>query len=124
MRLSISLVISVLLVFCSFSIADPALRGLQQVDIPNVVIDGFNDVDECYEALETADEDGDRLIDAEEYVTVVQELAPPGSYDHVESFAELPFVLQTTFGILACLCRESAGDDACCVGSNAHCWRK
>ena len=117
MRLFQRLIISVLFL-CSFAVSEQ-LRGLQDVNIPNVVIDGFNDVDECYSALENADEDGDRLIDAEEYVSVVQELAPPGSYDDVESFADLPFVLQTTFGILACLCRTDPNDDTCCVGSNA-----
>ena len=118
-RLPLEVLLS-LLFFCSFSIAEQQLRSLADVNVPNnVVIDGFNDVDECYSALESADENGDRLIDSEEYVTVVQELSPPGTYDDVDSFADLPLGLKSTFSVLACLCRTNPSDDACCVGSNA-----
>ena len=87
------------------------------------IIDGFVDPAACYGALEAADANVDRIVDAEEYVTFVQllgeEQGAKNFLDDVDAFAELPLVLQSNFNILACLCQDDLKDDSCCVGNNA-----
>jgi hypothetical protein len=87
-------------------------------DIVNV--GGFLDTQECYDALIEADVNNDRRVTADEYVTVVQIMGPPGFLENVTDFAELPFRIKTTFNALACLCTRSGGASDCCIGDNAH----
>eukprot|EP00934_Nitzschia_sp_Nitz4_P003763 Nitzschia sp. Nitz4//scaffold95_size97785//55561//58838//NITZ4_004671-RA/size97785-augustus-gene-0.108-mRNA-1//-1//CDS//3329560484//3753//frame0 len=86
-------------------------------DLASVV--GFVDPATCYPALETADANRDHIVTSEEYVTYVKLMGPDGYLDGIETFAELPLILQVNFNVLACLCQSSTGDDSCCVGPNA-----
>ena len=85
-----------------------------------VDVTGFLDTQECYDALIEADVNNDRRVTADEYVTVVQIMGPPGFLENVTDFADLPFRIKTTFNALACLCTRSGGASDCCVGDNAH----
>eukprot|EP00542_Grammatophora_oceanica_P016485 CAMPEP_0194026742 /NCGR_PEP_ID=MMETSP0009_2-20130614/1028_1 /TAXON_ID=210454 /ORGANISM="Grammatophora oceanica, Strain CCMP 410" /LENGTH=1050 /DNA_ID=CAMNT_0038665585 /DNA_START=215 /DNA_END=3367 /DNA_ORIENTATION=+ len=76
----------------------------------------FVDTDSCYAAMLDADVDGDRALSGDEYVTMVQDLGPPGFMDDVTGFDDMPLALQGTFNSLACMC---SGVD-CCVGDNAQ----
>lgn len=87
-------------------------RSLQQVV-------GFVDPAVCYPALVNADANGNGVVDAEEYVTFVQDLGPSGFLDGITSFQDLPLVLQSNFNFLACLCQTDPNNNACCVGDNA-----
>ena len=82
-------------------------------------IDGFVNVGQCYDALASADSDGDGKLTVQEFPTFLQQLGPPGFLDDVTGFGQLPLTLQTNFHLLACLCTQT-GDDDCCVGANAH----
>jgi hypothetical protein len=81
---------------------------------------GFVDTDECHAALFEADADGNRRIVGDEYVTVIQLLAPPGFIDDAESFDDLPRILKQSFNLLSCLCSIGSTDEDCCIGDNAH----
>lgn len=84
-------------------------------------VTGFLDTQECYDALIEADEPPpDRRITADEYVTVVKLMGPPGFLEGVTDFSDLPFRLKTTFNALACLCTRAGGASDCCIGDNAH----
>jgi cell division septation protein DedD len=84
-------------------------------------VGGFVDVEACYDALQTADDNPrDGRVGADEYVTFVQELGPPGVFDDIESYQELPLRIQTTFILLACLCESAGEGQDCCIGENAH----
>lgn len=87
-------------------------RSLQQVV-------GFVDPEVCYPALVNADANGNGVVDADEYVTFVQELGPSGFLEGVTSFQDLPLVLQSNFNFLACLCQTDPDNNACCVGDSA-----
>ena len=80
------------------------------------------DVEKCYAALQTADNNPrDERVVADEYVTFVQEMAPPGGFfDDAEVFQDLPLRLQTNFILLACLCEGAGEGENCCVGDQAH----
>eukprot|EP00980_Cylindrotheca_fusiformis_P030859 scaffold25535_cov117-Cylindrotheca_fusiformis.AAC.2 len=70
----------------------------------------------CYDALFVADEDGDRNINREEYVSFVEALGGPG----VSSFNDLPIVFKSSFSVLACRCVDEPGAQPdCCVGGKA-----
>ncbi|KAL3930001.1 MAG: hypothetical protein SGARI_004609, partial [Bacillariaceae sp.] len=62
--------------------------------------------------------EGDRRMDAEDYVTFVQLYGPDGFLEDIDAFADLPLILQSNFNILACLCQQNSADE-CCVGDNA-----
>ena len=80
----------------------------------------FVDTQECYDALIQADVNNDRRVTADEYVTVLQILGPPGFLENVTDFAELPYRIKTTFNALACLCTRQGETNDCCLGDNAH----
>ena len=85
-----------------------------------LVVNGFVDVQACYAALQAADTNtSDRFINADEYVTFVQQLGPSGFLASDRVFSDLPLILRANFNVLACLC-ETNGDNACCTGSNAR----
>jgi hypothetical protein len=88
-----------------------------------VVVDGFVDTEACYTAMESAvikkaTETGDRGMDAESYVSFVQQYGPTDFLVNVTEFSELPLSLQSNFYTLACLCQTNSSD-ACCEGTNA-----
>mmetsp|Transcript_18844 Transcript_18844/g.45534 ORF Transcript_18844/g.45534 Transcript_18844/m.45534 type:complete len:858 (-) Transcript_18844:141-2714(-) len=72
----------------------------------------------CFNNLYLSDADGDSRVDAEEYVTFVK-LEGPTDFleDDVNTFQQLPLMLQSNFFTLACFC--TSGPD-CCQGDNAH----
>jgi hypothetical protein len=84
-----------------------------------LIINGFADPEACYDALEEADDDGDRRISPDEYALFVQALGPDNFLNNRQNFAELPLVVQSNFNILACLCQDDPDDDTCCLGNNA-----
>ena len=72
----------------------------------------------CYDALYMADENKDRSVDREEYLSFVQILS--GSLGDMNSYSELPLVFRSTFTVLACRCtKEPNPEPDCCVGDNA-----
>ena len=90
-------------------------------ELGNIVeVTSFLDTQECYDALMEADVNNDRRVTADEYVTVVQIMGPPGFLENVTDFSDLPFRIKTTFNALACLCTRSGGASDCCIGDNAH----
>eukprot|EP00529_Nitzschia_sp_RCC80_P018303 CAMPEP_0113519280 /NCGR_PEP_ID=MMETSP0014_2-20120614/43434_1 /TAXON_ID=2857 /ORGANISM="Nitzschia sp." /LENGTH=859 /DNA_ID=CAMNT_0000416985 /DNA_START=238 /DNA_END=2816 /DNA_ORIENTATION=- /assembly_acc=CAM_ASM_000159 len=72
----------------------------------------------CFNNLYLSDADGDSRVDSEEYVTFVK-LEGPEDFleDDVNTFQQLPLMLQSNFFTLACFC--TSGPD-CCQGDNAH----
>jgi hypothetical protein len=88
--------------------------------LPELVVDGFVDVEFCYAALDTADLNEDDEISIEEYVVFIQSLGPDGFVSFASQFSELPLVLTSNYNILACLCKRESLDDACCIGQNSH----
>jgi hypothetical protein len=88
--------------------------------LPELVVDGFVDVEFCYAALDTADLNEDDEISMDEYVVFIQSLGPDGFVSFASRFSDLPLVLTSNFNILACLCKREGLDDACCVGENVH----
>jgi hypothetical protein len=79
----------------------------------------FVDTERCYAALDQADVNADGKITADEYVTVVQLLGPPGFVDYATQFLDLPRPLRQSFNLLACICTIEANNENCCIGSNA-----
>ena len=98
------------------------VQAADDFDVRDLTVSGFVDPEECYSALEAADSiSEDRVVDRDEYVLFVQELAPSDILDYAESYADLPLVLQSNFNALACLCQGFPDpDESCCIGSNAH----
>jgi hypothetical protein len=86
-----------------------------------LTFEGFADSEACYDALEKAADASsvDRRISPDEYALFVREYGPKGFLTGVETFADLPLVLQSNFQLLACLCRNEDDDNTCCVGANA-----
>ena len=88
--------------------------------LPEVVVDGFVDVEACYDSLAIADENDDNEISLDEYVTFVQWYGPDGFLADAKGISDLPLVLTSNFNILSCLCKREGLDDNCCVGNKAH----
>ena len=88
--------------------------------LPEVIVDGFVDVEACYDALAMADADNNDEISLNEYVTFLQKYGPKGFISHVTGFSGLPLVLTSNFNILSCLCKREGLDDNCCIGQDAH----
>jgi len=65
----------------------------------------------CYDALYLADQNQDNKVDADEFVTFAQIMGPSGFLPDVDSYQELPLILQSNFIILACLCLQIPGFD-------------
>jgi hypothetical protein len=74
---------------------------------------------ECWEALESADINGDGRVEASEYPLFLA-LYRPEVVSQQETFSGLPLALQSTFFTLACGCIDYGGLEDCCVGDNAH----
>lgn len=80
---------------------------------------GFADPEVCYPSLQSADLDNNRLVDSEEYVTFCKQMGPDDYLEGINTFADLPLILQVNFNVLACLCQSNSQDNSCCVGPNA-----
>lgn len=93
-----------------FEAIDPLHRSMQTDE----------DLGLCYDALFFADENQDRKVDKDEFITFVQLLSPPDFLADVGDFNDLPLILRSNFVILACLCLQGGTDPQCCVGPKAH----
>lgn len=74
----------------------------------------------CYDDLYAADEDGDGIINKDEYIYFVSGLS--SGYLASESYGDLPFLLRMNFVELSCRCKyhprsEEYGGEDCCLGS-------
>eukprot|EP00531_Pseudo-nitzschia_arenysensis_P017649 CAMPEP_0116148754 /NCGR_PEP_ID=MMETSP0329-20121206/18552_1 /TAXON_ID=697910 /ORGANISM="Pseudo-nitzschia arenysensis, Strain B593" /LENGTH=1247 /DNA_ID=CAMNT_0003644961 /DNA_START=214 /DNA_END=3957 /DNA_ORIENTATION=+ len=80
-----------------------------------------NEIGFCYDALYLADGNQDGEVDADEFVTFAQIMGPGGFLPDVETYQQLPLILQSNFIILACLCLQipspdgSGIDPQCCA---------
>ncbi|KAG7343286.1 hypothetical protein IV203_021231 [Nitzschia inconspicua] len=79
-----------------------------------------NDIAFCYDALYLADADKDSRVDSNEFVTFVQIMGPPGFLPDVNTFNELPLIMQSNFIILACLCLQLPGSSPQCCTNSPH----
>ncbi len=84
-----------------------------------------NEIGFCYDALYLADANQDNQVDADEFVTFAQIMGPGGFLPDVESYQELPLILQSNFIILACLClqipnSDGSGIDPRCCAVDPH----
>ncbi len=79
----------------------------------------------CYDALYLADANQDGEVSAGEFVTFAQIMGPGGFLPNVETYQQLPLILQSNFIILACLCLQipnpdGSGIDPQCCAVNPH----
>ncbi|KAG7372448.1 hypothetical protein IV203_018591 [Nitzschia inconspicua] len=79
-----------------------------------------NDIAFCYDALYLADANKDARVDSNEFVTFVQIMGPPGFLPDVDTFNELPLIMQSNFIILACLCLQLPGSSPQCCTNSPH----